>query len=79
MLAIENRVYFYIHDEELFSAPLGPTPQRVLDLGTGFGAWAEDFAYENPCTDVLGVDMFNTMPVYTAPNMRFELWNNMYK
>lgn len=30
---------------------------RVLDLGTGTGMWAIDFAYENPQAEVLGIDL----------------------
>lgn len=29
---------------ELFRAPIAENPQRVLDLGTGTGIWAMDFA-----------------------------------
>lgn len=29
---------------ELFLAPIPEKPQRVLDLGTGTGIWAMDFA-----------------------------------
>lgn len=30
-------------DGKLFHAPIGETPQRVLDIATGTGIWAMDF------------------------------------
>lgn len=32
-----------VMDRKLFLAPIGPAPQRVLDLATGTGLWAIDF------------------------------------
>lgn len=29
---------------ELFRAPIGPSPKRILDLGTGTGTWANAVA-----------------------------------
>lgn len=30
-------------DQKLFLAPIGPSPQKVLDIATGTGIWAIDF------------------------------------
>lgn len=30
-------------ERKLFLAPIGPSPQRVLDIATGTGIWAIDF------------------------------------
>ncbi|RAO64542.1 uncharacterized protein BHQ10_000554 [Talaromyces amestolkiae] len=43
---------------ELHSAPITKTPQRVLDLGTGTGIWAIDFADQYPSAQVLGKSIF---------------------
>ena len=36
-----------IMKRKLFLAPIGPSPQRVIDIGTGTGIWAIDFG--KPC------------------------------
>lgn len=43
-------------DGELHLAPLS-SPNRVLDVGTGTGIWAIDFADRNPNTKVTGMDL----------------------
>lgn len=40
---------------ELYNAPIGPSPQNILDLGTGTGIWAMDMAeYVNGLKGVEG-------------------------
>lgn len=39
-----HHIYSLILDEKLHLAPVDKNPQRVLDLGTGTGIWAIDFA-----------------------------------
>ncbi|AEO59202.1 hypothetical protein MYCTH_2307284 [Thermothelomyces thermophilus ATCC 42464] len=49
------------------------SPRRVLDLGTGTGIWAIEFAEENPDSEVLGTDLSPIQPDYLPPNCRFEI------
>ena len=35
-----HRLYTLVLDGDLFLAPIGTTPKRVLDVGTGTGIWA---------------------------------------
>lgn len=56
----------------LYLAPLD-RPNRVLDLGTGTGIWAIEFANEHPESDVLGTDLSPIQPEYVPPNCRFEV------
>ena len=40
---VKHRLYSdYILDGKLFIAPVGESPQKIIDLGTGFGLWALD-------------------------------------
>lgn len=39
----KHKLYLdYILDGKLFLAPIGDHPQKIIDLGTGFGFWAQD-------------------------------------
>ena len=40
----------------LYKAPLENT-QRVLDIGTGTGIWAIDYATDHPEAEVIGLDL----------------------
>lgn len=55
----------------LFRAPLGKNIQRVLDLGTGTGIWAIDFADSYPSAEVIGTDLSPIQPSWVPPNLRF--------
>jgi cyclopropane fatty-acyl-phospholipid synthase-like methyltransferase len=44
-----------------------------LDVGTGTGIWAIDFADEHPETAVIGVDLSPIQPVYVPPNLTFQV------
>ncbi|EOA84363.1 uncharacterized protein SETTUDRAFT_164523 [Exserohilum turcica Et28A] len=54
-------------------APLTKDPVRVLDLGTGTGIWAIDFADRYPSCEVLGTDLSPTQPSMIPPNLHFEV------
>lgn len=55
----------------LFRAPVPTTPQRVLDIGTGTGIWAIDFADSYPSAEVIGTDLSPIQPSWVPPNLRF--------
>ncbi|KAL1970930.1 hypothetical protein VTN77DRAFT_2764 [Rasamsonia byssochlamydoides] len=60
-----------IMGKKLFFAPIEPSLQRVLDIATGTGIWAIDFADEYPSAEVIGNDLSPIQPSMVPPNLRF--------
>ncbi|KAH8675191.1 S-adenosyl-L-methionine-dependent methyltransferase [Ilyonectria robusta] len=60
-------------DNKLFQAPLKKDMQKVLDVATGTGIWAIDFADEFPNVEVIGTDLSPIQPTWVPPNVKFEL------
>ncbi|KAF7718882.1 Uncharacterized protein PECH_002631 [Penicillium ucsense] len=70
--------YMMPNDEEeqdrmdlLYNAPIGPSPQNILDLGTGTGIWAMDMAEKFPSAHIIGNDISPIQPTWVAPNIEF--------
>ncbi|KAH6962435.1 S-adenosyl-L-methionine-dependent methyltransferase [Ilyonectria sp. MPI-CAGE-AT-0026] len=60
--------------EKLHMAPLEKDKvQRVIDIGTGTGIWAIDFADEYPGAEVIGTDLSPIQPSWVPPNVQFEI------
>ncbi|KAL1995164.1 hypothetical protein VTN49DRAFT_1351 [Thermomyces lanuginosus] len=57
-------------DRKLYLAPI-KNPQRVIDLATGTGIWAIDFADQHPQAEVFGCDLSPTQPTLVPPNVKF--------
>lgn len=57
--------------DKLFVAPIGDDVQRVLDIGTGTGIWACDFADDHPGAEVIGTDISPVQATWVPPNVRF--------
>ncbi|KAL1993329.1 hypothetical protein VTN49DRAFT_3278 [Thermomyces lanuginosus] len=55
---------------KLYLAPI-KNPQRVIDLATGTGIWAIDFADEHPQAEVIGCDLSPIQPTLVPPNVKF--------
>ncbi|KAJ5463297.1 hypothetical protein N7475_008241 [Penicillium sp. IBT 31633x] len=55
----------------LYRAPLDSNIQRALDIGTGTGIWAIDFADSFPSAEVIGTDLSPIQPSWVPPNLRF--------
>jgi SAM-dependent methyltransferase len=72
-LDISHHIFRLTLDGDLFIAPIGPTPQRVLDLGTGTGIWAIDFADMYPSASVIGTDLSPIQPSLVPTNLQFEV------
>ncbi|KAJ5636495.1 uncharacterized protein N7484_009808 [Penicillium longicatenatum] len=71
-LDLSHHIYLMLLKGELHRAPV-KDPQRVLDIGTGTGIWAIDFADENPGADVIGIDLSPIQPSWVPSNCRFQV------
>jgi SAM-dependent methyltransferase len=72
-LGIAHHVFLLLFDGQLFLAPIDPDPHAVLDVGTGTGLWAIDFADQFPSAIVTGTDLSPIQPTWVPPNCRFEI------
>ncbi|KAF2499279.1 S-adenosyl-L-methionine-dependent methyltransferase [Lophium mytilinum] len=70
---IMHHIFNLTLDGELFLAPIGKHPQRVLDVGTGTGIWAIEFADRFPSASVIGTDLSPIQPSMVPPNLQFEI------
>ncbi|CRG82966.1 hypothetical protein PISL3812_00313 [Talaromyces islandicus] len=71
-LDLSHHIFTLILNGDLFRAPID-NPQSVLDIGTGTGLWAIDFAEQFPGAEVLGIDLSPIQPTWVPPNCRFEI------
>lgn len=58
---------------KLFLAPIDQNVRKVLDVGTGTGIWAIDFADEYPQAEVIGSDLSPIQSAWVPPNVKFEI------
>ncbi|KAH9231872.1 hypothetical protein K456DRAFT_54429 [Colletotrichum gloeosporioides 23] len=72
-LEINHWIMTLFLGDRLFLSPIGDNPQRVLDLGTGTGIWATDFADEFPSAEVFGVDVSPIQPKWVPTNCKFQI------
>ncbi|KAL3300562.1 methyltransferase domain-containing protein [Colletotrichum asianum] len=72
-LDITHHLWTLTWDGELCNCPKKDGAKRVLDVGTGTGIWALDFADDHPEASVIGVDLSPIQPGYVPPNCSFEV------
>ena len=58
-------------EDKLFFAPIGDAPRRVIDIATGTGVWAIEFADDFPTSEVIANDLSPTQPNFVPPNLQF--------
>lgn len=74
-LDLQHHLFQLTFSGALFTAPIpkGKTLHRVLDVGTGTGIWAIDFADEHPESQVFGIDLSPIQPAMVPPNVTFQV------
>ncbi|KAK5108218.1 hypothetical protein LTR62_008674 [Meristemomyces frigidus] len=78
-LDLQHHLFQITFGNRLYFAPLGPV-RRAIDIGTGTGIWAVDFADAHPEAEVIGVDLSPGQPTLVPPNLKFiiddaeDLW-----
>ncbi|KAG8672936.1 hypothetical protein FPOAC1_006236 [Fusarium poae] len=73
-LDLQHALFLRTFDHNLgFVPPNDPDAdvKHVLDVGTGTGIWALDYADEHPAAQVIGVDLSPIQPSFVPPNLRF--------
>lgn len=68
---LHHHVFLLSLDGKLVCAPLVKDPRRVLDIGTGTGIWAVEFADEYPSAEVVGIDLSPIQTSWVPPNCKF--------
>ncbi|KAB8075865.1 S-adenosyl-L-methionine-dependent methyltransferase [Aspergillus leporis] len=71
-MEICHHLYRLLLHDQLYLAPI-KNPGRVLDVGTGTGSWATDFADLHPEAEVIGTDLSPIQPNFVPPNVFFEV------
>ncbi|KAK5053182.1 hypothetical protein LTR84_002156 [Exophiala bonariae] len=72
-LDLQHEMFLKSLDQKLHLAPIDSKLHEVLDLGTGTGIWAIQFADEHPESSVLGIDLSPIQPTWIPPNCKFEV------
>ncbi|KAI8281196.1 hypothetical protein K4K60_004385 [Colletotrichum sp. SAR11_57] len=68
-----HQLWLLTWDDKLCMSPMQDNAKRVLDIGTGTGIWAMEYADLHPETMVTGVDLSPIQPDYVPPNCMFEI------
>ncbi|KAF4982463.1 hypothetical protein FZEAL_1917 [Fusarium zealandicum] len=70
---LQDHLYLITLDGKRALNPGAETATRVLDMGTGTGIWALEFADDHPHAEVIGVDLSPIQPAFVPPNCVYEI------
>jgi len=74
VIDIFHHVLYLLLDNKLYLAPLKKDEiKKVVDIGTGTGIWAIDFADEFPNAEIIGTDVSPIQPQWVPPNLHFQI------
>ncbi|EPS44147.1 hypothetical protein H072_1821 [Dactylellina haptotyla CBS 200.50] len=70
-----HHVYLLRLNGRHFLAPIDKEkePEKILDLGTGYGNWCLDMASIFPDAKIIGNELSPIQPTYVPPNVSFEI------
>ncbi|KXH49767.1 methyltransferase [Colletotrichum simmondsii] len=68
---MKHAMVMELTDGKLFHAPIGDSPSKIIDLGTGTGIWAMEVGDQYPSAEVTGVDLSPIQPSWVPSNVRF--------
>jgi ubiquinone/menaquinone biosynthesis C-methylase UbiE len=72
-LDLQHHLLLILLEGRLQLAPISKNLQDVLDVGTGTGIWAIEFANRYPSASVIGSDLSPIQPEFVPPNCQFEI------
>jgi hypothetical protein len=73
-LGLQHYLFALTFHHKLLTCPVEmKRVHRVLDVGTGTGAWAIAFARQHPECHVIGVDLSPVQPSWVPPNAEFMI------
>jgi SAM-dependent methyltransferase len=70
---LAHHLFTLTFDGKLFIALIPFHISNVLDIGTGTGIWAIDFADAHPSAIVIGTDLSPIQPTWVPPNVKFKI------
>ncbi|KAA8629113.1 hypothetical protein SMACR_09155 [Sordaria macrospora] len=74
LLDIMHATLVMLFDGKLYTSPLNEKEiKNAIDIGTGTGVWAIDFADDHPNCNVVGTDISPIQPTWLPPNACFEI------
>jgi SAM-dependent methyltransferase len=72
-LDLQHQLVLKLLEGRLHLAPIPANVQNVLDVATGTGIWAIEFAQRYPEASVTGTDLSPIQPEYVPANCQFEI------
>jgi SAM-dependent methyltransferase len=70
---INHHVLTLLLDGKLHLAPIPKDIKKAVDIGTGTGIWAIDFAEQFPEATIIGTDIAPIQPTWVPPNLTFQI------
>jgi ubiquinone/menaquinone biosynthesis C-methylase UbiE len=72
-LDLQHQLALKVLEGRLHLAPIKDSVQNVLDVATGTGIWAIEFAQRYPTASITGTDLSPIQPEYVPANCQFEI------